>query len=109
MIWVSKSGELLGSASDQPREKRADFLLERYPIQPKIATDIAALIEQPRTTGTVPTHRRVVIERFCDELGDDRICILAPFGTAVNAPWAMALESVLSKPAWVSGASSVER
>ena len=90
-------GELLGSASDQPPDKRANFLLERYPIQPKIATDIAALIEeQLETTGTVPTHRRVVVERFCDELGDDRICILAPFGTAVNAPWAMALESLLS-------------
>ena len=51
-----------------------NFLLERFPIQiSKISTDIAALIEeQLETTGTVPTHRRVVIDRFCDELGDDR-------------------------------------
>ena len=36
-----------------------------------------------------------MVERFVDDLGDFRICILAPFGTAVNAPWAMALEAML--------------
>ena len=51
---------------------------------------------QLESSGVVPTHRQVVVERFVDELGDDRICILAPFGTAINAPWAMTLESVLS-------------
>ena len=103
-------GELLGSASDQPRDKRANFLLERYPIQPKIATDIAALIEeQLETTGTVPTHRRVVIERFCDELGDDRICILAPFGTSGECALGDGAGVPALKSAWFSGASFVER
>jgi ATP-dependent Lhr-like helicase len=35
----------------------------------------------------------VVIERSRDELGDWRVCLLAPFGAKVLAPWAMAAEA----------------
>src|SRR5262249_43422850 len=35
--------------------------------------------------------RTIVVERFRDEIGDWRICILTPFGGRVHAPWAMAL------------------
>ena len=31
------------------------------------------------------------VERFRDEIGDWRLCILTPFGARVHAPWAMAL------------------
>ena len=31
------------------------------------------------------------IERFRDEIGDWRVCILTPFGARVHAPWAMAV------------------
>src|SRR5262249_49345670 len=34
-------------------------------------------------------------ERFRDELGDWRVCILSPFGARVHAPWALALEARL--------------
>ncbi len=40
----------------------------------------------------MPDDRTVVIERFRDEIGDWRVCILSPFGTPVHAPWAMAIE-----------------
>ncbi|MDG2233146.1 MAG: DEAD/DEAH box helicase, partial [Ilumatobacter sp.] len=36
--------------------------------------------------------RTIIVERFRDEIGDWRICILSPFGTPVHAPWAMAIE-----------------
>jgi ATP-dependent helicase Lhr and Lhr-like helicase len=48
------------------------------------------LREQQRSTGVVPSDRTVVVERFRDEIGDWRICILTPFGGRVHAPWAMA-------------------
>jgi len=48
------------------------------------------LREQERATGVVPSDRTVVVERFRDEIGDWRICILTPFGGRVHAPWAMA-------------------
>ena len=44
-----------------------------------------------RATGVVPSDRTVVVERFRDEIGDWRICILTPFGARVHAPWAMAV------------------
>ena len=43
----------------------------------------------------MPTDKTVVVERFRDEIGDWRICVLTPFGGRVHAPWAMALQAKL--------------
>ena len=43
----------------------------------------------------VPSDRTVVVERFRDEIGDWRVCILTPFGGRVHAPWALALAARL--------------
>ena len=50
------------------------------------------LDEQAEATGVVPDDRTIVVERFRDEIGDWRVCMLTPFGTPVHAPWAMAIE-----------------
>ena len=44
----------------------------------------------------MPDDRTIVVERFRDEIGDWRVCILSPFGTPVHAPWAMAIERRLA-------------
>ncbi|MEY2565860.1 MAG: ATP-dependent helicase Lhr and Lhr-like helicase [Actinomycetota bacterium] len=49
--------------------------------------------EREATGGALPTDRQLVIERFRDELGDWRICVLSPFGARVHAPWALAVEA----------------
>lgn len=54
------------------------------------------LAEQREATGALPTDRAITVERFRDELGDWRVCILSPFGARVHAPWALALEARLS-------------
>ena len=56
---------------------------------------VAYLAEQREATGSLPTDRTIVIERFRDELGDWRICLLSPFGGRVHAPWSMAIEARL--------------
>jgi ATP-dependent helicase Lhr and Lhr-like helicase len=38
--------------------------------------------EQRAATGTLPTDRALTVERFRDELGDWRVCILSPLGRA---------------------------
>src|SRR3954452_11131245 len=53
---------------------------------------VSYLDEQAQATGAVPDDRTVILERFRDEIGDWRVCILSPFGTPVHAPWAMAIE-----------------
>jgi ATP-dependent helicase Lhr and Lhr-like helicase len=52
---------------------------------------LAFLREQEQATGALPSDRTVVVERFRDEIGDWRVCILTPFGARVHAPWAMAV------------------
>src|SRR4029079_13432697 len=52
---------------------------------------IVFLGEQAAATGAVPSDRTIVVERFRDEIGDWRLCILTPFGGRVHAPWALAL------------------
>ncbi|MEP7360352.1 MAG: helicase-related protein, partial [Chloroflexota bacterium] len=53
------------------------------------------LAEEREVTGALPTDRTIVLERFRDELGDWRICLLSPFGARVHAPWALAIEARL--------------
>ena len=52
--------------------------------------------EQQAATGTCPTDRRITIERFRDELGDWRVCLLTPLGARVHAPWALAISAQLA-------------
>ena len=41
----------------------------------------------------MPTDRTIVVERFRDEIGDWRLCVLSPFGGRVHAAWALALSA----------------
>ena len=41
----------------------------------------------------VPSDRAIVVERFRDEIGDWRLCVLTPFGGRVHAAWALALSA----------------
>ncbi|HZO13631.1 MAG TPA: DEAD/DEAH box helicase, partial [Polyangiaceae bacterium] len=53
--------------------------------------------EQREATGTLPTDRAITIERFRDEIGDQRLSILSPFGARVHAPWALAIQARLGR------------
>ncbi len=79
-------------------EARAlERLTDAYDLDPKAAGNLwQYLKEQSEATGCLPTDRDIVIERFRDELGDWRICILTPFGARVHAPWALALRAAAS-------------
>ena len=62
-------------------------LLAETPLDRPAAENLAAyLAEQQAHTGTLPTDRAITVERFRDELGDWRICILSPFGVPLHAP-----------------------
>ena len=71
---------------------------ERNDLDPLAAENLLAYLEDERAiAGALPTDRRVVVERFRDELGDWRLCLLTPFGGRVHAPWALALETRLAE------------
>src|SRR5918911_3555774 len=56
---------------------------------------LAYLAEQKAATGAVPSDRTIVVERFRDELGDWRVCILTPFGGRVHAAWSLAIGALI--------------
>ena len=76
------------SEPDALQRLRTEFALDEFAAN----NVVLYLGEQAEATGVVPDDRTVVIERFRDEIGDWRVCILSPFGTPVHAPWAMAIE-----------------
>ena len=55
------------------------------------------LDDQAEATGALPDDHTIVVERFRDEIGDWRVCILSPFGARVHAPWGLALQARLGE------------
>src|SRR6266540_542595 len=71
-------------------------LRDDYMLDERAARNLLTFLrEQEQATGAVPSDRTVVVERFRDEIGDWRLCVLTPFGARVHAPWAMALQARL--------------
>ena len=84
--------ELVALSDDGARER----LQTEYDLERRAAANLVAFLrDQERSTGVVPSDRAVVVERFRDEIGDWRVCVLTPFGGRVHAPWAMALAARL--------------
>ncbi|MCU1483965.1 MAG: putative ATP-dependent helicase, partial [Actinomycetia bacterium] len=73
-----------------------DRLQSEYGLDAWAASNLVQYVEEEaEATGHVPDDRTIVVERFRDEIGDWRICLLSPFGAKVHAPWAMAIEANL--------------
>ena len=86
------------SASSPRSTTRAPMqrLIGLHACDPRAARTLVEFMrEQERATGVVPSDRTIVVERFRDEIGDWRLCILSPFGARVHAPWALALRALL--------------
>ena len=73
-------------------------LLEHAGFDERAAGNLLAYLrDQVAATGALPDDRTIVVERFRDEVGDWRVCILTPYGGRVHAPWALALQWRLSE------------
>jgi ATP-dependent Lhr-like helicase len=89
-------GAFVGRVGRQGRRRAAGWLEQHTPLDRFAAENLAAyILEQKEETGTLPTDQAITVERFRDELGDWRICILTPFGARIHAPWAIALQRLL--------------
>src|SRR5690348_7482598 len=88
-------GEFSRILISKPEQVRLDSL-GQLGLSKFAARNLSTFLEeQQRVTGVVPSDRAVVVERFRDEIGDWRVCILTPFGARVHAPWAMAVGAKL--------------
>ncbi len=90
---IGRTGrELLALDHDRARER----LVSEHELDERAAGNLLTFLrEQEHATGVLPSDRAVVVERFRDEIGDWRLCILTPFGARVHAPWALALAARL--------------
>ncbi|MFP5489738.1 MAG: DEAD/DEAH box helicase, partial [Acidimicrobiia bacterium] len=86
-------GSFLREVRALDRDEAIAQLGDRYALDPFAASNVVQYLhEQVEATGALPDDRTIVVERFRDEIGDWRVCVLSPFGTPVHAPWAMAIE-----------------
>jgi ATP-dependent Lhr-like helicase len=93
-------GEAIGKTSRelvaQSHKVAVARLMKEHRLDERAANNLLTFLnEQAAATGAIPSDRTIVVERFRDEIGDWRLCILTPFGARVHAPWALALAARL--------------
>ena len=98
--WAGRSARSSARSGPLPRDRGARAaaatrhgLDDRWPPPTCSPTSTS----RPRPPASVPDDRTIVVERFRDEIGDWRVCVLSPFGAQVHAPWAMALQARLAE------------
>ncbi len=90
---IGRAGRELVALDDERARRR---LVTQHELDERAAENLLTFLrEQEGATGALPSDRTVVVERFRDEIGDWRLCILTPFGARIHAPWALALAARL--------------
>ena len=93
--FTRETWQLLASGPDG-RQAATRRLVEHHDLDDLAAANVLGYLEEEQAAaGALPTDRTIVLQRFRDELGDWRICLLSPFGARVHAPWALAIEARL--------------
>jgi ATP-dependent Lhr-like helicase len=87
-------GEAIGAFSRWAVDQTPERLQEEYDLDRRAAKNLVEFLsEQQAATRVVPSDRTIVVERFRDEIGDWRLCVLSPFGGRVHAAWSLALSA----------------
>jgi ATP-dependent helicase Lhr and Lhr-like helicase len=87
-------GEAIGAFAREAVEREPQELATDYDLDQRAASNLSTYLREQRdATRVVPSDRTVVVERFRDEIGDWRLCVLSPFGGRVHSAWALALSA----------------
>jgi ATP-dependent helicase Lhr and Lhr-like helicase len=87
-------GEAIGAFARWAVGQEPQTLERDYDLDRRAAVNLVEFLrEQESATRVVPSDRTVVIERFRDEIGDWRVCVLSPYGGRVHAAWGLALSA----------------
>jgi ATP-dependent helicase Lhr and Lhr-like helicase len=85
-------GRAIGAFSREAVSRKPEELAAEYDLDRRAAENLVAYLrEQQAATRVVPSDETIVVERFRDEIGDWRLCVLSPFGGRVHAAWGLAL------------------
>ncbi len=92
-------GRRIGRFTRELRSTRREVALEQLRrdvgLDELAARNLVNYVDEQAEAAAVPDDRTVVVERFRDELGDWRVCVLTPWGSRVHAPWGLALDARL--------------
>jgi ATP-dependent Lhr-like helicase len=87
-------GLAIGAFAREAVDREPEQLAADYDLDERAARNLSAFLREQRdATRVVPSDRTVVVERFRDEIGDWRLCVLSPFGGRVHSAWALALSA----------------
>ncbi|MDQ3647941.1 MAG: DEAD/DEAH box helicase [Actinomycetota bacterium] len=87
-------GRAIGAFAREAVDKEPAELAAENDLDERAAANLVTYLrEQREATRVLPSDRTVVIERFRDEIGDWRLCVLSPLGGRVHAAWALALSA----------------
>jgi ATP-dependent helicase Lhr and Lhr-like helicase len=85
-------GRAIGAFAREAVAREPEELAADYDLDQRAANNLVSYLrEQQQATRVVPSDETIVVERFRDEIGDWRLCILSPFGGRVHAAWGLAL------------------
>lgn len=66
-------------------------------LDPLAAAAAVAYVHQQAASSAVPTDRVLVAERFRDEVGDWRVCLLSPWGVRVHAALGLVIQALAAR------------
>jgi ATP-dependent Lhr-like helicase len=87
-------GVAIGEFAREAVDRDPEELAAEHDLDDRAARNLSAFLREQRdVTRVVPSDRTIVIERFRDEIGDWRLCVLSPYGGRVHSAWALALSA----------------
>ncbi|MCH2109136.1 MAG: DEAD/DEAH box helicase [Polyangiaceae bacterium] len=88
-------GQFIAKVATLPFPAALKHLTQEYCLEDDAARQLIRYLDDQVREGALVTDKQIVIERFTDDIGDRRTCVLSPFGAKVHAPWAMAVRGAL--------------
>ncbi len=87
-------GREIGAFARWAVEQDAETLQRDCDLDERAARNLLDYLHaQLAATRVLPSDRTIVLERFRDEIGDWRLCLLSPYGARVHAAWGLALSA----------------
>jgi len=97
-------GEAIGAFARWAIDQDAELLVRDYDLDQRSAENLLDYLrEQQAATHVIPSDRTIVVERFRDEIGDWRLCVLSPYGGRVHAAWGLAISARIRERFGIDG------
>ena len=97
-------GKAIGAFTRWAVDQDAELLVRDYDLDERSAANLLDYLrEQQAATQVLPSDRTIVLERFRDEIGDWRLCVLSPYGGRVHAAWGLAISARMRERFGVDG------